>query len=107
MPVGEPEHRLTLECPTRNNVLVAAPGEVDQLAVTGGGDETDLGRPPGRAQELNQEPLAVGRPLVRLVTVGVGVVDVPGQYGPALARIQIEDLELGSFLEVCDLLAVG
>jgi len=57
--------------------------------------------------ELNQEPLAVGRPLVVLVAVAVGVVLVRGEDQPGRLRLEVDHLEGDPVLQVRHLLAVG
>jgi hypothetical protein len=78
--IAPPVEHLALARPVRQLVLVTTLGDVDDLEIARGGDQADLARPAAGAQELHRQPARVGRPLVGLVAVGVGVVAIAGEH---------------------------
>ena len=104
--IGVGHHR-PVHPPAGQEDAEAVLGQVDDLALAVARNEPDLRGEQADESELDQEPLAVGAPLVGLVPVGVGIVDLGGQDQPGLLGGQVDDLEDDAVLQVGDLLAVG
>src|SRR5262249_26336149 len=106
LPIRAPVQHLALARPVRLLVLVSTLRDVDDLLITRSGDQADFARPASGAQELDREPLPVGRPRVGLVAVGVRVVAIAWEHDARLAGLEVENLERGAFFEIGDLAAV-
>ena len=106
-PVAEPYHGLAVQYPFGIAVSIAALGQIEHLSVAGSVDECHVHIVPSAYEDtVGQNPLAVRRPLVPLVTVLIGVLVLAVHNSPHLLGVQIDDTDGGPVLQESDLLAV-
>ena len=88
-------------------VVVAALGEVDNLAAVGLDQGDVLVVPSAVADVVDQQPAAVRAPLEGDVAVGVGVVEAAVECGGGLPAFEVEYAQGSAVLEEGHLFAVG